>query len=292
MPGLKVFASMNYREYKPIPGLEGYVECVWLLEGPAGGRSDEWHRVFPDGCIDLVFGRGDPVLKRMPTGEVITQPRSGVIGHKSEPLWLKPTGTWKTAGIKLRPESALAVLNVNLAGLFDSSVPLDVLWGRVGRDIMERVLSAKSPGEALRVFQVGLLNRLASTRRPHPATVRAVRALVDARGLAPIGHLARAVGWSERNLERRFNEEVGVSPKVFSRTLRFLGLLSSLSSQRNESWAALAWDSGFADQAHLTREVRRFAGSSPAKLGDQNLDLARQLVSPDRLRAYFRGTAG
>lgn len=273
---------MKLRESKPIAGLEEFVESVWLLEGPSHGH--EWHRIFPDGSIDIVFGFGDRVLRRVAAGHAV-QPRANVIGHMSQPLLLKPTGTWRTAGVRLRPEGAYAILNMNLAELSNSCVPLEAVWGRSGRRIVEQLLDVRVPEEALRLFQGFLLNRVATTRRPHPGTVRAVREILKYRGHVSVHHLARTVGWSERTLERRFAQEVGLSPKLLSQTARFHCLLACVSPERKEKWASLAWDCGFADQAHLTREVLRFAGSSPMKLFDKELALARMLLSPERLRA-------
>jgi AraC-like DNA-binding protein len=176
---------------------------------------------------------------------------------------------------------------MNLAELSNSCVPLEVLWGRSGRQIVEQLLDVQAPEEALRLFQGFLLERVATTRRPHPGTVRAVREILKYRGLVSVNHLARTVGWSERTLERRFAQEVGLSPKLLSLTARFHCLLACVSPERKEKWASLAWDCGFADQAHLTREVLRFSGASPMRLFDKELALARMLLSPERLRAYL-----
>lgn len=275
---------MKLRECKPMAGLEEFVESVWLLEGPSHGH--EWHRVFPDGSIDIVFGFGDRVLRQVAAGHAV-QPRACVIGHWSQPLWLKPTGRWRTAGVRLRPEGAVAILNMDLAELSNSCAPLEALWGRSGRQIVEQLLDVQAPEEALRLFQGFLLKRIATTRRPHPGTVRAVREILKYRGLVSVNHLARTVGWSERTLERRFAQEVGLSPKLLAQTARFHCLLACVSPERKEKWASLAWDCGFADQAHLAREVHRFAGSSPKRLFDKELALARMLLSPERLRAYL-----
>ena len=273
---------MKLRECKPMAGLEDFVESVWLLEGPSHGH--EWHRVFPNGSIDLVFGFGDRVLRQVASGHSV-QPRAGVIGHMSRPLSLKPTGVWRTAGVRLRPEGAFAILNMDLSELSNACVPLETLWGRSGKQVVEQLLDVQDPKEALRLFQAFLLKRVATTRRPHPGTVRAVREILEYRGLVSVNHLARQVAWSERTLERRFAQEVGLSPKLLSQTARFHCLLACVSPERKEKWASLAWDCGYADQAHLAREVHRFAGSSPKRLFDKELELAHMLLSPERLRA-------
>ena len=276
---------MIYREFAPLGGLEEYVECAWLLEVSAGEPAEQWHRVFPHEHIEIVVGFGDRVLRRTQGSEAVLQPQACAIGLRSGPLWLKPTGTWKAAGIRLRPEGAFAILDMNLVELADRSVPLEDIWGRDGLQIMDRFLSASTPGTALRNLQEIVRERLRVTRRPHPATVKAIRMLLESRGVASIRNLARAVGWSERTLERRFAQEVGVSPKSLLRTVRFHSLLSTLAREPNESWASLACDCGFSDQAHLAREVRQFAGCSPTRLDGGDLELARLFLPEEAASA-------
>ena|SRR5580658_7472008 len=82
-----------------------------------------------------------------------------------------------------------------------------------------------------------------------------------------ISSLSVRLGMSARQLQRRFISRVGYSPKMFQSVLRFqrlLNLFARASEPRNLAHAAA--DAGYCDQAHMTREVRRFAGESPGTL--------------------------
>jgi AraC-like DNA-binding protein len=79
--------------------------------------------------------------------------------------------------------------------------------------------------------------------------------------------LVRIVGWSSRELRRRFVAAVGVGPKPVQRILRVQHALRL--TQKNEgevSLSGLALECGFADQSHLTREMRRFAQLTPGEM--------------------------
>jgi len=268
---------MNYREFPPIHGLEDYVECAWLLEQAPGHRL-EWHRVFPDEHIDIAFGFGERLLRKVgQTEKVVLHPGACVIGQQSGPLWLKPTGIWRTAGLCLRPEGAFAILDMNLSEIANDVLPLEDLWGRAGREMVDRFLASPSPELALYEIQRTFRDRLHRTRRPHPATVRAARMIVKSGGIASIRRVARDVGWSERTLQRRFTQEIGASPKSLLRTVRFHRLISEWARVPHESWATLACDCGYSDQAHLVREVREFAGCPPGQLDEDGLDIVRLL---------------
>ena len=79
--------------------------------------------------------------------------------------------------------------------------------------------------------------------------------------------LVHALGVSERQLRRRFDAAVGYGPKTLQRVLRFQRFLARITPRGEISdLAQLAAETGYADQAHLTREVGRLSGLSPAGL--------------------------
>ena len=80
--------------------------------------------------------------------------------------------------------------------------------------------------------------------------------------------MASELALSERQLQRRFRESVGYGPKTLQRILRFRRFLGELGRGRDGpgGLAGIAASTGYADQAHLTRESRELAGSSPAQL--------------------------
>ena len=96
--------------------------------------------------------------------------------------------------------------------------------------------------------------------------------LVAARALATGGErvpvVADRIGLSDRQLHRRFVRQVGYGPKAFERVMRFRRFLTLVEAGDlgGAGLAAMAVASGYADQAHLTRECRRLAGRTPREL--------------------------
>ena len=279
---------MAYRERPPHSLLESTIESVWSFSDDSGAFADgSHHRVFPDGCIELIVHRGRPFAWKPEGAPPRTQPDALVVGQLSEPMWLIPGATFDVIGLRFRPGAAIEALGGDLGELSDGVVPLDALWGAGARDVVDAVREAGTSAGAQRILETAILERLGRGPGPHPATRRVIDTILRARGRVRVDRLARDVGWTERHLERRFLREVGLLPKTFARTVRFQHLLQVLSAIDEEDWAGIAWECGFSDQAHLIREVRRFTGATPARLSEEALKIARQFVSPERLRRYF-----
>ncbi|HEU4394380.1 MAG TPA: helix-turn-helix domain-containing protein [Planctomycetota bacterium] len=252
---------MLYREVAPPPPLDGFVKCLWILEGPApppGAPADE---IVPDGCPEIVFHHGD-AFERIDGGLRGAQHRAAVVGQIEAPLAVRPTGRIGLLGVRFRPEGAAAILGVPAGEITARSLALDDLWGADGRRLEERVGSARDAGARLAAAASGLVARARVARRPERS-----RAAVDlcrrTRGTASVDDLARAAGVSGRHLERLFRDEVGLPPKTLSRILRFRAALTLLKRGAPGGPAGVAIDLGYADQAHLHRDFREFAGAPP-----------------------------
>ncbi|HRN49284.1 MAG TPA: helix-turn-helix domain-containing protein [Niabella sp.] len=81
---------------------------------------------------------------------------------------------------------------------------------------------------------------------------------------------AQPIYLSQRQQERLFRKEVGMSPKHFSSLKRFCCLLKAKKQNENLSWTSLAYEHGYFDQAHLIRDFHFFLGMSPTsfRIGD------------------------
>jgi AraC-like DNA-binding protein len=268
---------MHYAEWSPPPPLARDVECLWRL---AGSGIPVPATVFPDGCIELLVHLGE----RFSWREGV-QPEAFVVGQLSSPLCVMPSAAFETWAARFRPAGARTVLGDGLAALADRVVPLEDVVGReAARALIDALRSVREESERRDAFVTWLVRR---GRRPvADATRAAVSMLAEHRGVVRVDALARAHGWSERQLERRFAAEVGCSPKQLARTMRFQSLVQRLDDGRND-WAGLAWECGFFDQAHLIRDVRAFTGATPTQLRDDAFAFARQFLAPDRLESYF-----
>ncbi len=239
-----------YRELAPSPEIAAHVATVWT-RGPEPTARE--HRIVPDACADIVWITGRRLLVAGPaTGPVLsTIPEGG-----------------SAVGVRFRVGAAGSALGVAAGDLLDDHVPLDAVWGRDGGELAERLSDARTPDEAVQALTAAVARRL-----PPPA---AIDALVRAAALGareprrPVDDLRGDLGIGARQLRRRFHDAVGYGPKTLQRVLRFQRFLALARrpAPRGDApdLARLAFEAGYADQAHLTRECTRLAGLPPAAL--------------------------
>jgi AraC-like DNA-binding protein len=85
-----------------------------------------------------------------------------------------------------------------------------------------------------------------------------------------IAQYANEANMSLRNFERRFAEQVGTSPKLFCRLLRFDAAVQSKINHPEKSWTEIAYECGYFDSMHMIKEFKQFANASPATLFNHN----------------------
>ena len=113
--------------------------------------------------------------------------------------------------------------------------------------------------------------------------VRAWSRLQETSGRIRIGQLARELGCSRRLLETQFKDDVGLSPKTVARLVRFASVRRHIDQDRHR-WADIAHEHGYCDQAHLNRDFRDLAGTTPT-------EFCRQTQSVEPTAAKARDTA-
>lgn len=240
-----------YRELRPPRLLSGRVVCLWN-QRIEGGTGEYCHPVLPDGCADIVWiGDAPPVVAGPATRRMIVKLPAGI----------------SVFGVRFQPGSAASALGVPADELLNRDVLLDEIWGAAAGRLTEQVFRHRSAAEKLNAAADALAARFAAAPAADPA-VRAAVSWLTHRPLGRVRDLAQAIGLSDRQLQRRFRAAVGYGPKTFQRIMRLQRLLTraGCKSSPHLTLAALASAAGYADQAHMCREVQALAGETPQPL--------------------------
>jgi AraC-like DNA-binding protein len=241
----------EYREFAPPAPLETHLLCVWV-QSIGDGRGDYLHRVLPDGCVDIVW----------------VDDRAPVVAGPATRAFIAPLPPRSIAvGARCRPGLAASLLGQPAAGLLDQEVALRDVCRRLAERLSGKVAEERSAAGKLAAVEAGLATHLADARPADDLVTAAVGWLARHPG-GRVHDLTRSLDLGSRQLQRRFRAAVGYGPKTFHRILRFQRLLALAREERarGRGLSSLALEAGYADQAHMTREVHRLAGRQPTTL--------------------------
>jgi AraC-like DNA-binding protein len=107
-------------------------------------------------------------------------------------------------------------------------------------------------------------------------------------GVVSVSTLARDAGISLRHFERRFHRIVGLSPKRLSNVLRFQQVFQTVEAGNQTNWTEVALHCGYFDQAHLNRDFRRFAASTPPQIFSCRDSLTHQFTRKNRVSNFSK----
>ncbi|MEU8819782.1 helix-turn-helix domain-containing protein [Actinoplanes sp. NPDC048796] len=212
-----------YEEWKSeLPYVVAWRSVTEARDGPT--------RILPDGCLDLIWREGTVFVAGPDTTAQLGMP---VVGRRH-------------VALRFGAGTGAGVLGVPACEVVDRQVPLEDLWPAAE---VRAVAEADDPLAALTA---------AAWRHWQGADRVMVAVAGAARAGVPVGVVAERCGLSARQLQRRANHAFGYGPKTLHRVFRLQRAVAL--ARGGAAFAAVAADAGYADQAHLAREVRAMAG--------------------------------
>jgi AraC-like DNA-binding protein len=220
-------------------------------------------RELPSGLATLVFNLGQELRVEHPTGTCTAYP-AGTAFFAGVSSTYAVTETDRSQEM-LTPLGARLLLGFPLDEVGNRLIdPVD-LFGAAARETIERLQDANSHAGRLMILEQEIARRLGlSVNALSQDLVWALRRLQASAGRVGVASLAGELGWSRKHFTMCFRREFGMPPKRLARILRFDHAIRLMRCDQVTSWAELAEACGYADQAHLTRDFRAFAGNPPA----------------------------
>jgi AraC-like DNA-binding protein len=230
------------------------------------GAEPRDHRGLPSPFLTFIVTLDTPVVIAEEGGE---RELDVVVAGLTTEVERVKMGTRQT-GLQaaVHPLAARRLFGLPAAELARMSLEGEDVLGRTAPRLRERLAEAAGWDERFAIFgeEMGL-GRDAAVAGPRPEVVEAWRLLTASRGRIRIGELAERVYLSRRRLSTLFAAEFGLTPKEAARTMRFTHAVARIGEAVRGGaldLAAVAAECGFADQPHLDREFRDFAGTSPS----------------------------
>ena len=254
--------EITYREFKPSPELSPYVECYWLQthEGTPGEESPV-QCCLPLGMIEVLIHPDEIQSDILHEGRWQQLPRAFFHGIYNNPVYWKITANARLFGIRFKPETFAELFSIRGASLFCKFVALEELLGESIKALPESIYGDPDIDSIIQKTDRFLLQKLSCRTHERNYIMEAASLIRNARGNITIEEVSNTVSVGMRQLQRSFKDNLGTTPKGYLRIIRFRNALASLNNAYE--LAELAYEMGYADQAHFIREFKEFAGEAP-----------------------------
>ncbi|WSW32190.1 AraC family transcriptional regulator [Streptomyces canus] len=225
-------------------------------------------RLVPTGRATLLISLAEPFSQVRRLG--VPDAGSGnigslVVGLEDRPAICTHPGGQEAIRVEFTPLGAYRLFCLPMSELTNLAVGIRDVLGPEAGVLVERMAATSDWAARFDLLDAALLARLEYGPQPTPEVGRAWQLLAGSAGAIPIARIAAEVGWSQGYLTRRFTQQVGLTPKASARVLRFRHAVALL-GRGATSLTEISTACGFYDQAHLNREFRAIAGTTPGRM--------------------------
>ena len=256
---------MDIKRALPCPQLRSVVRSFEERRAELGSAVLTWPvAARPHQILNIHLA--EPYRVRIDGGPANTTPEMSVVGpqtYRRAHVYL--SGSIHVFNILFQPTGLNRLVGIDMTSLVNEDPAAPDVLGK----------SAVTLGDAVRAApdfrgRVAAAERWAGMmqdmREPDGVIGHASRLLIAGRGRSRIGGLVGKSGLSTSQFQRRFATQVGMTPKLFARTIRFDRALIARRNGPGRPWTDIIYELGYFDQAHFIRECRAFTGLPPGGL--------------------------
>ena len=263
---------MLYLEHIPHPALAPFIKALWYVRDPHAAHRHE--RVLPTGRAQIVLSLArDYLTDANNFASPLNHSPAGIfLGIYSRYQQIDTIDFTELIGVVFHPGGTVPFFPDNSSLFTNCETSLDALWGRASLNLRNELREAPTPEQKFDLLEFALLTRLSLSKhqRRDPILNYALTHLHASPGTTTIAELTRTTGLSPRRLSERFNQHVGVSPKLYCRIQRFQQAIQLMHQGADVRWADLALTCGYYDQSHFANDFRAFSGLSASDYSTTN----------------------
>lgn len=241
---------------RPQGAFVDFIEWYWTSESE--DREPSKKKIIPDGFPEVVFHYGDPYRIKLrdrwqPQGQCLLG------GQLRKHFYLENTGRSGMFGITFKPAALSHLFGLQMNRYSHRVVSLSSVPGPWNSliDEIQRCNAARMRIEKTEAFLSPFLKDISGE-----PVEKCLKILHQNHGTLTMSNLCSEVHITERQLQRLFGRYVGVSPKYYSRILRFNHIFSLIQGGK-VAWADVVFLSGYYDQSHFIRDFKIFTGEDP-----------------------------
>lgn len=248
---------MKHQEFEPPEELRDTIKCFWYNSRESGEQQSSFE-VIPDGYAEIIFHFGGGCSISSDGGQQLL-PSPFMMGLHNHPVHFQFKNRFEVIAIRCYPWTVF-----DLLGLPSGKGGVHLFEHPIARlqPVLNSYIQAGKISEAIAEVKQYFMDarlRVATSSMLFKAGV----AMRKANGAMPVSQVAEAAHATVRTLERNFKQSSGYTVKDVSALIRFEQVRNQLWHYPDTNIAGLAHELGYTDQAHLSREFKRYSGTTP-----------------------------
>ncbi len=269
---MSTLPHLGFQRYQPCALLRPYISCYWQIFRPAGPESLSTEFMHPEGGTGIIFNFGAP----MHFDGLLHKSLCLVTGPTRQSTRLELSGQVDALGIRFWPGSGRAFLKSPLSEILGQTLtPADLSLALLSDELAQRLAVLATAPERIALLETRLMQYLAGheslAKAMEPRMKYALHWITAQNGQGEIRNLLTEIDISQRQLERLFQQNLGMSPKNYSILQRTAFARELLKQETDKSLTEIGYHAGFYDQAHFIREFKQVIGITPGSFRSKAL---------------------
>jgi len=255
---------MTHRLYTPPAPLSAFVKCFWYWEDAPRTHAKE--QLMPNGESAIIVNLRDETIRIYDPCDLDRSESFGLAvlsGPRSRPFVIDTEQEERVFGIEFQPGGSFPLFRVPASEVADHALSLECLWRNSVHELRERLLASPDIEGMFELTQSFLMRQAVRPFQLHPGVSFALHQFCARPHRTSVASVLDRIGLSHRRFIQLFHDQVGLTPKSFSRVQRFQRVLRQVHRAPCVDWADVAIDCGYYDQAHFIHDFQSFSGFTP-----------------------------
>lgn len=268
---------MYYKKFKPTSATRKHVECYYIWEGITIPSKD--FETPPSAFGSIVFNYKNPYQVSDYRSIRKQVPKVFMMGQATKSYTLHIQGEIGMIGMVLKPTALYDFFGKPMYAFTDERIALKQFPLNNFCKFNEQIQESFNHETKLEILQSLTEHLISQGGYCTPAIQYASNEILQSKGQTDIPTLIKSSNMSRRKFERKFLEEVGVSPKVYTKIRRFSYACSLIQGKRKAKLTDILFNAGYYDQSHFIKDFKYFTGRAPKFYMQTNTELPNYLNS-------------
>lgn len=267
---------MNPQIISPPEVLKPFIKYFWTLSSTVDSPLKTLS-AFPDGCPGIIMFQSeggavcDNLNKKLP--EIYLH------GQTIAPSKVSYHGKFSAIGVSFVPHALKSIFGIDANEFTHAGFDFSLVQNKKHINLSEQIINEETVEGKINMLSNYLLYQHQNNDRQTDEIIKyAIAQIIQSNGNIPLKDLQQRLQLSERTLERKFNQSIGISPKLFSRICRFQQSLNQLQTSGYDKLSDIAYENEYADQSHLIRAFKEFTGLSPLEFKKQSSGMVENVT--------------